>query len=139
MRSSNNSSKAATLLGVAAVKPPALMETLQLLQQAALVLLFQPRPQISASRRRPVLTQRSHQCWLFSRRLALEQENDSEPAVTAAMTLVQRSSSVRSLLLSHSSHSSPHTKFRYKERAKKRPWAVLTSEVVLEVIERSTQ
>lgn len=74
---------------VAAVKPPALMETLQLPQQAALVLLFQSLPPTSASLHPPVWILKSHQCWLFSRGPVLESVTDSEPAATAAMTPVQ--------------------------------------------------
>lgn len=74
---------------VAAVKPPASMETPQLPQQAALVLLFQSLPPTSASPRPPVWILKSHQCWLSSRGPVLESVTDSEPAATAAMTPVQ--------------------------------------------------
>lgn len=89
MRSSNSSRAATQEVVVAAVKPPALMEILQLPQQAALVHLFQPPPPTSASPRPPVWILRSLQCWLSSRGPVLESLSDSEPAATAAMTPVQ--------------------------------------------------
>lgn len=89
MRSSNSSRAATSEVVVATVKPPALMETLQLPQQAARVRLCPPPPLTSASPHPPVWMLRSLRCWPYSRGPVRVSVTDSEPAATAASNPVQ--------------------------------------------------